>query len=578
MSTGSLAELTRAWIEQDPDEQTKAELQQLLDREQWSELYERMNAPLAFGTAGLRGIVGAGRARMNRAVVLQTARGIAEWLLADVTDARVLPVVVGFDARSSSRDFAERICAVLAAANLNVRYFADPVPTPLVGYAVKQLGAVAGVVVTASHNPAEYNGIKVYGPNAAQIAPPLDERIARFIAAAGRADEIPATHDGFGSAEVIESALFERYLMELDAIRPQSARAPIRIVYTPLHGVGFRFAGRALKYAGHEHVHGVTEQIEPDGSFPTVAFPNPEEPGALDLAFAHAERENADLVLANDPDADRLAVAVPSPAGRWRALTGNEVGVLLADYLLRSAGRSPQPLVVSSIVSSPMLASIAAKYGALWEQTLTGFKWIWACALDLPTRAPLRFVFGYEEALGYSIGHTVRDKDGISAAVLFADLAAACRAEGQSVRERLYALYREHGLWVSVQKSVVRPGTQGAQEIHHAMTRLRRAPPGQLVNRQVLNVRDYSKDAAQRPLWLSSTDMVGLDLEDGGRVLVRPSGTEPKLKVYVDVRLSLQGSSRVETCEEQAYEEARALADAAVHALALTEVTPQEPE
>jgi phosphomannomutase len=422
--------------------------------------------------------------------------------------------------------------------------------------------------VTASHNPPEYNGYKVYGPLAAQITLPAEQEIAARMAGVGPAKRIARVTSALSGAapgvEPIPPAMAECYLAELDALRVRPAAQALRIVYTPLHGVGGDLAGSALRRAGYTDLHVVAEQAEPDGRFPTVRFPNPEEPGALQLATALAERVGGDLILANDPDADRLAVSLPNATGRFAALTGNQIGVLLADYVLEHAARSPRPLVVSTIVSSPMLEAVAAERGAQLERTLTGFKWIWKAALELEARGGVRFVFGYEEALGYSIGHLVHDKDGISSAVVFADLVAHCRAAGQSPRERLEQLYRRHGLWVSAQRSLSRPGMAGGVAIQRAVDQLSGSPPAMLAGRRVTRIRDFRVGAEERPPWLGQSLLVELELEDQSRLLARPSGTEPKLKLYVDHRVALRDGDSLAEREAQALAQAHALADAAL--------------
>ncbi|MBM3695239.1 MAG: phospho-sugar mutase [Actinobacteria bacterium] len=542
---------TEAWIAADPDPTTRAELQCLLDAGEEAVLADRMAGALEFGTAGIRGVVEAGSNRMNRAVVIRTTRGLADYLLSTRPGAG--PVVVGFDGRLSSRAFAADTVEVLAAAGLPVRYFPEVAPTPLVAYAARVLGAAAAVVVTASHNPPQDNGYKVYDANAAQIIPPVDAAIASAIARVGPAATVPrvegALEGASDLARPIEPAIASRYAEEVLALRPAvPADRSLRLVYTPMHGVGRLPAERVLRSAGFADLHVVAEQAEPDGRFPTVAFPNPEEPGALDLARALAGRVGADLILANDPDADRLAACLPR-AGEWPALTGNQIGLLLADFLLEHSGPGPTPLVVNSIVSSPMLAAIAAHYGARFEATLTGFKWIANAALDLEAAEGVRFVFGYEEALGYTAGPVVRDKDGISAALLFAELAAHCRAQGETVWDRLHRLYRRHGLWMSTQRSLVRPGPGGIAEISSAMEMLRHRRPRRLGDAAVTGWLDFREGAEQRPRWLGATPLVALELGETGRALVRPSGTEPKLKIYVDRRAvpaGGEGLARVE--------------------------------
>lgn len=531
---------TRAWIEGDPDPETRDELTRLLAVGDHDELGERMAGTLAFGTAGLRGAVEGGSNRMNRAVVIRTTRGLADVLRARHGGPPSAPVVVGFDARLSSRQFTEDTIGVLTAAGIEVRYFPEPTPTPLVAFAAKVLGAAAAIVVTASHNPPRDNGYKVYDANAAQIVPPTDGEIARAIDEVGPATSVPRDEGVLAGlvdlAAPVPNDVFDRYWAEIRACRPEAPTAMVRVVYTPMHGVGAAPFARVLALGGRSEVIAVPQQAEPDGRFPTVAFPNPEEPGALDLAQALATDEGADLILANDPDADRLAAAIPAADG-WRILTGNQIGVLMADYLLGAWSGPRRPIVINSIVSTPMLGSIATAHDAHFEQTLTGFKWIANAAMDLEADGTGTFVFGFEEALGYSVGPVVRDKDGLSAGLVFADLVGHAIDEGRTVDDLLADLYRRHGVWVSTQVSIVRPGTTGAAEIAAAMDRLTRELPDELVGTTVVGHRDFREDAEERPRWLAATPLVELDLGGGSRVLIRPSGTEPKLKIYVDLRV-----------------------------------------
>jgi len=565
-SEQELSEAAKAWSVADPDPQTQSELAQLIEAKDWVELRERMAGTLSFGTAGLRGIVGAGSNRMNRAVVLRTSSGLASYLLKHVPDAKTLPVIVGYDGRLTSEEYAQATIAVLTRAGIPVRYFSMPAPTPLVAYAARQLAASAAVVITASHNPPEYNGYKVYAGNAIQIVPPVDEQIAAAIANAPPPKDVPLSDFELAkpnaNATLIPDSLIERYYDDILTIRPACEKDQnIEIVYTPMHGVGWRFMQQAFARSGYQRVSVVAEQAEPDGHFPTVKFPNPEEPGAMDLAFALAKKMNADLVVANDPDADRLAIALPEKGG-YRQLTGNQVGLLLADFALEYASKLPRPLVAQSIVSSPMLESLALSHGAAYAQTLTGFKWIWNAALDLERDEGVRFCFGYEEALGYSIGPLVRDKDGISVGVVFADLVAQCKARGTTALARLSELYRKHGLWVSGQRSLVLPGTSGQAQIAAAMHKVAATPPTQLSSREVVGTTDYQQGEAGRPRWLHNTSLFELRLSGGGRVLVRPSGTEPKLKIYVDLRVEVSPTEDLKLREVEAETEAKAIAAA----------------
>ncbi len=566
-----LHERTRAWIDGDPDDATRAELEALLERGDVDELSERMAGSLVFGTAGIRGVVEGGSNRMNRAVVIRTTRGLVDYLFGRDPDSD-RPVVVGADARLSSAQFLQDTVGVLAAAGIPVRFFADPTPTPVVAYAAIMLGARAAVVVTASHNPPADNGYKVYDVNGAQIVPPVDKDIAAAISRVGSAIEVPRIRNAIDDSDLVQSVpadTFRRYVDDLQATRiaTPGVADSLSFVLTPIHGVGSRFVVGAMEAAGYANLFPVPEQSEPDGHFPTVSFPNPEEPGALDLALALAAEVGADAILANDPDTDRLAVALPH-AGEWTALTGNQIGVLLGDFILEHT-KVGEPLVGNSIVSSPMLGDIAAGYGARFVQTLTGFKWIWNAALDVQDEGAATFVFGYEEALGYSVGQAVRDKDGISAAVTFADLVAFEAARGRTVWDRLEDLYRRHGLWVSTQRSVVRPGTEGAAAIAAAMERIGATTPERLGGHAVVAAKDYRVGAEERPRYLAAASLVELDLGPGGRVLVRPSGTEPKIKIYADLRANLSAGDDVWQREAELLEDAGGIAEELVEFLGI---------
>lgn len=530
------------WIAADPDPETRAELRSLIESGDHSALHSMMDGSLTFGTAGIRGKVGAGPNRMNRAVVIRTSSGLASYLLTD--GAPTGPVVVGFDARADSLRFAEDAAGVLAAAGIPVLHFPAPTPTPLVAFAAKHLNAAAAVVITASHNPAADNGYKVYGANAAQIIPPADTEIASVIHKAPPASEVPRIESAFSGSNdligVVPADLLDCYWHEIDSCRPAPVPSNLRVVYTPLHGVGGDLLRRTLERGGHTGLIPVPEQLQPNGSFPTVPFPNPEEPGALDLAMALATEVGADLVLANDPDADRLAVVVPV-VGEWRPLTGDEVGVLLGDFVLSHHTGDKTPIVVSTIVSSGMLARLAAIHGAHHELTLTGFKWIVNAGLALERDLGGRFLFGYEEALGYTVGSAVRDKDGISAALVICDLAAMLADQGQTLLDRLAELWGKAGVWASAQHSVALTGEGGQEAAYSAVDRLAASPPQAVGGREVTSISDYRKDAETRPAWLGAQELIELSLAGEGRVLVRPSGTEPKIKIYADLTTEPDG-------------------------------------
>jgi phosphomannomutase len=582
MDREELVRRVERWMAEDPDPRTVEELRALLARPELdaTDLADRFAMTLEFGTAGLRGVIGAGPNRMNRAVVARATWGVAQELLASVPRAAERGVVVGGDARRMSRELAEDTAAILAAAGIRVVLFREPVPTPLVGFTVKRLGAAGGVVVTASHNPPEYNGYKVYWENAAQIVPPTDARIAAAIDRAPPAKQVPRLElEELIAKGLVTDAPASASREYLDAVRalavhPREGDRSIRIVYTPLHGVGDTLVRKALSEAGFAEVTSVPEQQKPDGSFPTVAFPNPEEKGAMDLSFALAKKTGAHLVLANDPDADRLAVAVPeaTPAragtAAWRQLTGNQVGVLLGHYLLTEKPAAGPRAVIASIVSSPLLGRIAASLGVRYEETLTGFKWIANRAMELE-REGFEFVFGYEEALGYCVGSAVRDKDGISAAVLAAEVTAVLRSRGRTLQQELEAIARRWGAFTSTQVNVTHKGASGVATIRQMMDRLRASPPARIGGDDVVAVSDYEarvrKDVAKgstAPLSLPKSNVLTFDLASGSRIIARPSGTEPKAKFYFDVREEVAPGEPVEGAFARAQAAMKRLADA----------------
>ncbi len=558
MDLEALVRRAEAWLSHDPDPTDRAELDALV-RERSPELAERFAGPLAFGTAGLRGILGAGETRMNLAVVRRASYGLARYLLATMPDAATRGVVVGYDGRRKSREFAEATASVLAAAGLAVHLSEKLCPTPVVAFAVRDFQAAAGVMVTASHNPPEYNGYKVYADNGAQIVPPWDTGIAARIDCCPPADEIAtmafAEACERGLVTTFGDALDRRYLdAVLALVEPEGPGRSLKLVYTPMHGVGWPLACKVLREAGFSALEVVPEQAEPDGNFPTVAFPNPEEPGALDLALALARKTGGDLILANDPDADRLAAVVRLGDGSYRQLTGNEVGVLLGHTALeRDLGtkRSPMPLVVTTVVSSPQLLAIAKELGADSATTLTGFKWIANLAMAREASNTSRFVFGYEEALGYSVGTVVRDKDGISAALALATLAAELHTDGKTLTDELERIARKFGLFVSHQRSIQFPGAEGKEQMASLMAGLRAAPPTRLARFEVEALTDCARgtkaDRSGRttPIELPKSDVLVFELDGGHRVIARPSGTEPKLKIYYDVREPLAAHETV---------------------------------
>ena len=548
-----LLERARAWLAQDPDPDTRAELRALLegaevgDADALDALHDRFATRLAFGTAGLRGDLGAGTNRMNRVLVVQAAAGLAAYLAEragvdaaadDVAEPAPLRpdaplVVVGYDGRRNSDVFARDSVEIFAGAGLRAVLLPRLLPTPVLAFAVRHLGAAAGVMVTASHNPPNDNGYKVYlggDDEGSQIVSPADAEIAAHIQRVADAGDIAALPRSL-AFETASEDVVDAYIEATAAVAPAPAGADgMTWVYTAMHGVGWETLSAILDRAGYPAPVVVSEQIEPDGSFPTVSFPNPEEPGAMDLSFAAADEARAEFVIANDPDADRLAVALPDPDGGWRRLTGNEIGLLLgwrAARLVTSRGEgeggaaAARPSLACSLVSSPGLKAIADAHGLDFHATLTGFKWI--------SRAP-GIVYGFEEALGYLVNpETVRDKDGISAAIAVLGLAADARREGRTLGDLLAEFDETFGVFASDQVSV---RTDDVAAVGAMMSALRKQHPHTVGDVPIEQVDDLLEGVDGLP----PGDVLRLWLDDGSRVIVRPSGTEPKLKVYLDVR------------------------------------------
>ena len=505
--TAELLRTAQDWAADDPHEGDRAEIEAVILAGDVDELSRRFAGPLTFGTAGLRGPLRAGPAGMNAAVVTRAAAGLARHL-ADSGHAGG-SVVIGFDARRRSDEFAHVSAGVLAGAGFAVQVLPRPLPTPVLSFAVRHLGCVAGVMVTASHNPPDDNGYKVYLADGAQLVPPADRQIEAAIAAAGPAREVPLSDEWLTLGDDVEADYVAAVVAALEPERVPD-RDGLVVAYTAMHGVGAETTRAVFAAAGLAAPHSVPEQETPDPAFPTVAFPNPEDPGATDLLRALGTRIGADVAIAEDPDADRCAVVCGG-----RQLTGDEVGALLADWLLR---RGVRGTYASSLVSGSLMHVIAAAAGQPSAETPTGFKWIIRAGSD---GAPL--VFGYEEALGYAVTPSVaRDKDGISASLAVALLAAELKAEGRTLTDRLDELAQEHGLFVTGQLSA---RVEDLTRISGAMVRLRAQPPATLLGRPVA-VTDL---AHQEP----PVDAVRL-LGDGVRVIVRPSGTEPKLKAYLE--------------------------------------------
>jgi phosphomannomutase len=513
MSLQELKDQALAWLSQDPDPETRAELQELIDTNDVSALTSRFHTRLEFGTAGLRGELGAGPNRMNRVLVAQTAAGLGNYLLKQNSKASV---VIGFDGRVNSDVFAKDSAEVLSGMGIEVLLLDEMGPTPLVSFATRHLNMSAGIMVTASHNPPRDNGYKVYlggDFNGSQIISPVDNQIADEITKVSQTqtfDSLPKSAD----YKLIGSEIRAEYLKSALLAGGKSDGTELKIVYTPMHGVGWSAIEPLFEASGSEALIPVPEQVEPDGNFPTVAFPNPEEKGALDLAMALAESQDADLIIANDPDADRVALALPTDSG-WQRLTGDQVGLILADEI---ASKAKSGTLACSIVSSSVLSKVAEHYGLDFKATLTGFKWI--------SKIP-NLIFGYEEALGYCIDPDhVADKDGVSAALLLANIARREKAAGRTLWDLLDDLGTRYGFYSTGQISI---RVSDLSIIGKAMQSIRTAPPKELAGLSA-SFTDMSLGSQD----LMPTDGLRFDLADGRRVIIRPSGTEPKLKCYLE--------------------------------------------
>ncbi|ELH4195856.1 phospho-sugar mutase [Vibrio cholerae] len=548
------------WLARDPDPKTRQELQQLIDTQQDAQIAERFQSRLEFGTAGLRGKVGCGPNRMNRLVIQETAAGLGHYLIAQLPDAKNRGVVIGYDGRPDSKQFAYDTASVLTSLGIKTYLTYQVAATPIVAFGVRHFNAAAAVVVTASHNPPEYNGFKVYWENGAQIIPPHDAGIAACIDQAAQ-QAIPylalEQAEQQGLLHWLRDEYYQTYRKTIGAsplLQHHTKPQALSLAYTAMHGVGANMAETLLADAGFTHVSSVKEQREPDGTFPTVNFPNPEEAGAMDMVMALAKKVGAQLACANDPDADRFAVAARKADGGYQMLTGDQVGSLFGHYLLSQTDARRQ-LVGNTIVSSSLLSKIAAAHGARYYQTLTGFKWLTNVAMQEQTEQH-QFLFAYEEALGYTIGSTVWDKDGLSALVAFAQLAAELNAQGKTVWDQLEALYRQHGLHVNAQRSIaLAPNSPPVGD------KLRATPPTDIAGRKVLIVEDFKlarrtfADGKTETITLPTSDVLIYHLDGGARVIVRPSGTEPKLKCYYEVVTPFAAEEDFVSAQERADEQ-----------------------
>ncbi|WP_373944600.1 phospho-sugar mutase [Vibrio chagasii] len=547
------------WLARDPDPRTREELQHLIDEGVHDELEDRFTQRLEFGTAGLRGKVGCGPNRMNRLVIQETATGLGHYLIEHVANATMRGVVVGYDGRLDSKQFAIDTASVLTALGIKVYLTSNVAATPIVAFGIEHFNAAAAVVVTASHNPPEYNGFKVYWENGAQIIPPHDAGIAAEIdSAATKPIPLMSLSDAETQGKLVwlTEGYYQTYRAAINQspfVKNDIESAKTTIAYTAMHGVGAQMAEDLLHDAGFHKVFSVAEQREPDGHFPTVNFPNPEEKGAMDLVVNLAKSVGADIACANDPDADRFAVAVRTNDDSYKMLTGDQVGVLFAHYLL-SKPHTKNQLVGNSIVSSTLLEKVANSHGATYFQTLTGFKWLANIGMQLEDEQN-EFLFAYEEALGYTIGTQVRDKDGLSAIVVFAQLVEELKSQGRTVWDLLAQISFEHGVHTNAQRSIaLDPDSPSIG------SKLRAAQPKTINGIAISVIEDLQSSlrfitgGATEAINLPASDVLIYHLEDGSRIIVRPSGTEPKVKVYYETVTKFEGTETYDDARQRGEE------------------------
>jgi len=532
----TIVERAERWLADDPDPATRRELKQLLDRNDLDALHDRFDSSLVFRSASFRGLLGAGPNRMNRVTVIRATAGLCAWLRQQLPNAAERGICVGFDGRRMSRELATDAAGVIAGAGFQVWMLDDEMPTPVLGFSVLETGAAAGVMITAGDSPSAYNGYKVFWGNGSQIISVHDEGIAQAIARISSASSVPrpTRHEAIAQGRMQAlTDLVERYRERVSAlVGPPSEARRLSIAYTALHGVGDRLVRTILGAAGFSGLKSLASQAEPDGRFPTVDFPNPEDPAAMMQVLALAKRINAELVLANDPDAGRLAVAVVSDGG-YEVLSGDDLGCMLADDLLERTESQSKRLLISSIVSSPLLGKIAKAHGARWEQTLVGHSWINHRAIEIEAEG-YSYILGYDDALGYGATTFVRDKDGISAALLVADLAARCKARGSTLLDEREAMWRRYGLYVSRRISTAFEGGDADEKMAAAMTRYRDNPPWPIAN-----------------LNLPETDLLVFEPEGGDRVILRATATAATLEYYLHVRIEIAAEENAESARQR---------------------------
>ncbi|GHA54953.1 phospho-sugar mutase [Pontibacter akesuensis] len=550
------------WLSGNYDEATKTEINGMLEREEHEALSDAFYRDLEFGTGGLRGIMGAGSNRMNRYTLGMATQGLCNYLKQNFPDQEI-KVAIAHDSRNNSPEFARISADIFSANGITVYLFEELRPTPELSFAIRYLGCQSGVVVTASHNPKEYNGYKVYWNDGAQVTAPHDKNIIGEVGKITSIDEVKFQPDA-SKIHMLGKELDEAYIEQVlqlsvskEAIKNQH---DLKIVYTPLHGTGITLVPEVLQRFGFTNVHIVEEQAKADGNFPTVVYPNPEEKEAMTLALNKAKEIDADLVLATDPDSDRVGIAVKNQNGEFVLLNGNQTGALLINYLLQAwqkAGKlTGKEFVVKTIVTTDLIKDIADSYDVTMYETLTGFKYIAEVIREKEGQEV--YIGGGEESYGYMIGDFVRDKDGISACALIAEMAAVAKDNGQSLFEMMVSMYEKYNFYKEELVSITKKGQRGAEEIQQMMAEMRSNPPKQIAGSDVVEVRDYKMSTRklvmtgeEQKLTLESSNVLQYVTEDGSKISARPSGTEPKIKFYMSVNEPLASASNYEATEHK---------------------------
>jgi phosphoglucomutase len=558
------------WLTPHYDADTQAEIRQLQAENQDDFLSDAFYRNLEFGTGGLRGIMGAGSNRMNRYTLGMAAQGLSNYLLQQFPGQEV-KVAVAHDSRNNSRSFAELVAGIFSANGITVYLFEALRPTPELSFTIRHLGCQSGCVITASHNPKEYNGFKVYWNDGAQVVAPHDQNIIREVEAIRGVEDVKFQADA-SRIHSIGAEVDAAYLAKVKelSINPAAIQRQhdLKIVFTPIHGTGITLVPQALAQLGFTNVSVVEAQATPDGNFPTVLSPNPEEQVAMQMALDQAKAQDADIVLATDPDSDRVGIAVKNTRGEWVLVNGNQTAALLTYYVLsarQQAGKkTDKDFIVYTIVTSEVLGDIARSYDVQSYQTLTGFKYIAGLIRELEGEA--NYVGGGEESYGYMLGDFVRDKDAVSACALLAEMAAVAKDNGHSLYEEMTRMYARYGLYREHLISLTKKGQRGAEEIQEMMAGLRANPPATIAGQPVVELRDYKtglirdlRTGLETPTGLESSNVLQFILEDGSKISARPSGTEPKIKFYFSVRHPLKSPIDFELAERQAQEKIQAI-------------------